>query len=300
MRTAYNGIILTPTGRIKKTCPRDKDGDVKLCAMGEIGERCVAQTLRNCFKGDDMTALPFDEHFGPDFIPITTQQLVELKMMTAPVEKSVQLAGVDLIIIPEQWVVDRKEVPLSWVMDNRHRCVQVKFQPWAPNYGSITVETCRDNKYTRGCSLTPQKDRYTADGINKTYADWTAYIVSAGTIILMRTEELRKSIHDKERKHIGAPWGWSKDYPYSKRAVGTTSNLLSLLQSEVSTALGVDEVFRTYLSSLTNVDDDDTNLDQYSWKLCIQDWTPEVLMKYLGSGMTALTDDEVKGGRFVW
>lgn len=299
MRTAYNSIILTPKrDQIKKTCPRDQDGDIKLCAMGEVGERCVAQTLRNCFKGDDPTPLPFN--YGPEYIPITTNQLVELKMMTVDEEKKVQLAGVDVIIIPDQWREEKQQITLSWVLSNTDKCIQVKFQPWAPNYGSITVETCRDNKYVRGCSLTPSPGRYTADGINKTSADWTAYIVSAGTIILMKTDELRNSIHDKERKHIGAPWGWSKDYPYSKRAVGTTSNLLSLLQSPASTALGVDEVFRTYLSSLTNVDDDDTNLDQYSWKLCIQDWTPSTLIKFLGSGMAALTEDQVKGSRFIW
>ena len=299
MRTPYNEVVLTPTGRIKRTCPRDHDGCIKVCAMGEIGERAVAQTLRNIAAGGVDGNLPDGLNLNSDDIPITTQMLVERKKMTPAVEKAVQMAGIDVIIVTLSQMEDEEfKVTCEWVTQNKHRCIQVKLQPWAPNYKSITVETCQDNHYQRNCSLSSGKQgRYTPAGINKTAAEWTAYIVSGATIVLLSTEELRKSIDGKERKHIGSSWGWSKDYPYAKRAVGTTASLLSLLQSPTSTALDIDKVFRSYLSSLTNVEDDKSEYQHYSYKLFLQDWTPSILEQYLRGGISSLTDDQVNGGR---
>lgn len=289
-RTAYNGIVLTPKAtRIKKGCPRDRDGYIKLCAMGEVGERAVAQTLRNIATGKQDDEVPFE--LTPNDIPITTQQLVEQGMMTPNDEVEVQLKGVDVVIVTADQLAGRFRITPSFVEEYPHLCIQVKLQPFANTYRTITVETCTDTLYERTKPLHSGKHNFEPSGVNKTISKWTAYIVTGGTIIFIETDKLRESINGKERKYQGNAWGPAN----SKRAVGATANILSLLQTGMASALHIDPVFRSYLSSLSHVEDEPNNFSQYSWNLFIQDWSPSLLMKFLASGLFALNESDYKG-----
>lgn len=298
-RTQYNTVVMTPkASKIKKTCPRDSDGYIKLCSMGEVGERAVAQTLRNIFTGKQDDPLPDGlSHWTGDHIPFTTQQLVELGRLSPEDEKTVQLMGVDIFIGSSLTLTTTGKFIVQDFIDNPDRCIQVKLQPFATNYKSITVETCVDHKHEYKKPLNSGTHSFEPSGVNKTIAKWTAYIVSGGTIIFIETDKLRESINGKERKYQGTAWGKTKDYAYSKRVVGSTANILSLLQTGVAYAVTLDTVFRAYLSSLTHVEDDPSNYKEYSWNLFIQDWAPSTLVKFLGSGMVALTEEEVNGSK---
>lgn len=292
-RTAYNGIILTPKAlRIKKTCPRS-NGYIKLCAMGEVGERAVAQTLRNIATGKQNDEVPIE--LTPDTIPITTQQLVEQGMMTPNDEVAIQLKGVDVVLITKGQLDERTQITTDFIELNSHLCIQVKLQPFANTYRTITVETCTDLLYEHNKPLNTGKHYFVPSGVNKTISKWTAYIVTGGTIIFIETNKLRESINGKERKYQGTAWGPAN----SKRAVGATANILSLLQTGMASALHIDPIFRTYLSSLSHVEDEPINFTEYSWKLFIQNWSPSVLKKYLSSGIYALTEEEVTGNIYL-
>ncbi|MGL5964459.1 MAG: hypothetical protein ACRCZ2_08725 [Fusobacteriaceae bacterium] len=295
----YSGIVMTPTGRVKKSWPKTREGDVAADKMSEEGERGVADVMFRGLKGE--LEEPLDLELPEDLtnethFPMTTKQLFECGMLSKEDEKEVQLRGNDVIYIPREMYEKRQKLTPEYFKDNWELCVQVKSQPWSLKYKAITLEAFTDICYHKNKVLDLNKPHFLKAGLNKTDAKWTAYIVGGGTILFMKTNELRKIMYEKQLKYIGTVWRGDEK---TKRAIGNATNILPLLSSGMAQPVSVSEVFRTYFGQLTNAQPwKHETVDDYSWELSVQDWTVSTLKTYLAGGISAVDNELVRGKKY--
>lgn len=303
----YSGIIRTKTGRIKKTWPKvndpngQYDGDVLLDKMSEEGERCLAQTLQDWLKGrlDDPLDLELDLDPNVEYIPLTTRQLLEYGMMTKEDEEYIQdKGGIDVIIIPFQMFKDRTLITVDYVREHTDWCFQSKLQLRALRYKAITTEAFTDVHYNRNKKLDLTKADFLPSGLNKCSAKWTAYIVCGGTILFMKTQELREVMYEKELKYIGNVWNKGN---VVKRNVGNATLIHPLLSTGVAQPVSVNEVFRTYFSQLTDAHLTDGATEQdFHWELFVQDWTVNTLKTFLAGSISAVDETLIRGKKYAY
>ncbi|MGL5581058.1 MAG: hypothetical protein ACRDCE_08865 [Cetobacterium sp.] len=299
-KSSWNDVVITSKRQtLKSSWPKFEDGRVKVKAMGEIGERAVAQALYGALTGRNEEPLDLDlglNYFKMGLIPITTQQLVELKMLTSKEERGIQKDdGVDVILLPKHWIEERKRLNGTVARANPQLCFQVKLQPWAPNYNGITVELGKDLNYKawrdyNGQSLQP-------DGVNKSVAKWTAYIVGGGTILFFETAKLRKLAYENKPKYIGTPWPvWDRPGQYQAN-VGTYLSFNTIFKTRAAQPLSVSEVFRDYFAQLHDpLVDKDTPANN-SWKLFVQDWPVKTLMNFVEGGLSSVDENLIRGNK---
>lgn len=291
----FERAALTEKGNLKKV-PRRKNFTPKLNEIGEQGECAVAHVLQwglNNGKRD----IPILADLDPDkdYVVMTTKMLVERSKLQESEEKIIQdSGGIDILIIPKN-VYDSGMwcVKIADVRAKLYKTVQVKLQPYAPRYRSITVETHHDSGYRTGKVLDLSDANIRQSGMNKNFADWTVYIVTANCMIWAPTEVYRELAQAKQPKYIGTPW-----YGNTKLDIGTTITLSALLSSPMAFTTGLGGVFRKYFSTIHST----ANLRDHrscSWGLFVQDWPVTTLNKYLGSGMTALQENEYRGNASI-
>lgn len=305
-RDSYNTAILTPKkSELTNSWPKFKDGRARFSSMGETGERAVAHSVFLLLNSSHNNPIDLEIplSYFMNSIPITTNQMLERGMITESLEKTIQENGIDVVILPRAFVIERKKLDFNYFKNNLDKCIQVKLQPWAPNYGSITVETGLDRHYYEDKWYDRGRTKLEPAGINKTASKWTAYIISGGTIFFMKTQELKKAVYDGNLRYIGNGWkakGTTWGTYEHKRNVGTTTTLYSLLNTGTAQPVDVSPVFRDYFTQIHDPLVYDDTEEGNSWKLFVQDWSVETMKSFVGGGLAALDDKQIRGNKNVY
>lgn len=252
------------------TPPKDFYHNVRKDDIGTLAEAAIAEEVHMDLIGECL--LPCNEGLkGLDWVCLTTDQLLRLKVITPQGEKAIQTQfGIDILILPRKWVEEKRTLcgnDLATI-----RSIQVKYQPTCPSYKTANVET---HKFIDGVRV--------ETGINKTEATWHVWAINGHCNIMMKTEELRDlTLNNKWSERVTAA---HKKGDMKKSTFTLRVDLLRMMDLPSSATLTMRPEFAAYFNKAHSSKQGVTT-NTVAAKYYTQPWDEFALRLFLTEGLS--------------